>query len=237
MDIRGIPLMPSVARQIMEELFQKQQQWRRGALIREVQRLHEARGGARGKQNPVSTIKKALHDLSDDGRVHNVGYGHWRWASPERSQPPPDDVDSVSPETVDASDADDDAISVEKEIGEGLESVYVYFNPNDRELATLKNRAAWECKVGRTGVSEAIPRIVSQGGTTALSHVPVIGLVIRTQDSAALEKALHASLRLAEAEVEGSPGTEWFMTSPSQIETWYLGFERSVFALKRPEPG
>ena len=40
----GMGLMPSVARRILEELFDKQAEWKRDALIIEVQRMHAERG-------------------------------------------------------------------------------------------------------------------------------------------------------------------------------------------------
>jgi hypothetical protein len=66
---------------------------------------------------------------------------------------------------------------------------------------------------------------------TALSHMPIVGLLIKTDDSAALEKALHAALRLVEAAVPDSPGVEWFMTSPTDVEEWYNRFQHSLSAL------
>jgi T5orf172 domain len=119
-------------------------------------------------------------------------------------------------------------VVAEKTIGEGAEVVYVYFNPNDRELAQLRGRKVWECKIGRSATGSPVDRIVGQGAKTALSHPPVIGLVIRTDDSSALEKALHASLRLVEQRVPDSPGVEWFYSSPSRIESWHATYQRAV---------
>jgi hypothetical protein len=122
-------------------------------------------------------------------------------------------------------------IRPEKEIGDGNECVYLYFNPNDRELAELKGRDVWECKIGRTSNRNAIPRIFSQGIRTALSRVPTVGLVLRTDDSLALETALHSSLRMVGAEVPDAPGDEWFTTSPARVEAWYASFQNALAAI------
>ena len=90
----------------------------------------------------------------------------------------------------------------------------------------------WECKIGRTASSDVLTRIRNQGTVTALSHPPVIGLIIRTPDSAALERALHSALRLIDAGVSDIPGTEWFITSPAHIEEWFAQFETSLAKLK-----
>ena len=124
------------------------------------------------------------------------------------------------------------AIRPEKEIGNGLECVYLYFNPNDRRLAELEGRDVWECKIGRTSSRDAMQRIWGQGIRTSLSHLPTVGLVFRTDDSSALENALHSSLRLVGAEVPDSPGNEWFITSPARVEAWYESFQSTLATLR-----
>jgi len=181
---------------------------------------------------------RVLRNLKDDGLVENFSPGWWRWVDCEGNG------DSQALRQPDAQGATDDlaiesvndvaggAIRAEKEVGAGPECVYVYFNPNDRVLAELQGRDVWECKVGRTSSSDATHRILGQGTRTALSRLPVIGLVIRTEDSAALERALHSSLRLLEADVPDSPGSEWFLTSPSRIEAWYASYQSALVALQ-----
>jgi hypothetical protein len=127
-----------------------------------------------------------------------------------------------------AADEFEPTIRTEKEVGVGAECVYLYFYPNDRRLAELEGRDAWECKIGRTASGDAINRIFGQGIRTALSRLPIVGLVVRTDDSSALENALHSSLRLVGAEVPDSPGNEWFLTSPARVEAWYAVFQTSL---------
>jgi hypothetical protein len=108
----------------------------------------------------------------------------------------------------------------------------LYFNPNDRRLAELEGRDVWECKIGRTGSRDAIQRILGQGIRTALSRLPTVGLILRTEDSAVLESAMYSSLRLVSAEVTDSPGNEWFVTSPTRVEAWYASFQNALAAIE-----
>jgi len=160
--------------------------------------------------------------------VRNANYGYW-----ERSAETPADViehvpNAAPQDTLTQADQyTEEAQLAEKEIGAGAENVYVYFNPNDRKLASFEGRTVWECKVGLTR-GEVSGRIKAQGTRTALSREPVIGLIIRTDDSAALEKALHNSLRLIDALVPDRGkrvGDEWFYTSPEYIEKWFAAFQ------------
>jgi len=229
MDSTGIPLMPSVARRIIEELFKQQPQWKRDALITEVKRIHAERGGVPGSQEPASVVAKALGYLHEDGKVIKQDYGYWKSMSSDSATATPATA-ALPVSNIAAEEADDTPVA-EKEIGDGDESVYVYFNPNDRKLASHEGRTVWECKVGRTSASDVFPRIQGQGTGTALSHTPVIGLVIRTHDSVALERALHSSLRLIDARVPDSGGVEWFMTSPEHVKKWFVAFQGILAAL------
>src|SRR6266536_5214572 len=222
MESMGIPLMPSVARRIIEELFKRQRLWKRGDLINEVERIHAERGGIAGNQDRSAVVSKALGYLQEDGKVLKAGYGLWQGKSDDGADVT---ADIEPPIVLSASTQEGDMWVAEKEIGVGPESVYVYFNPNDRTLASHERRAVWECKIGRTSASEVRSRIQAQGTAAAISHEPVVGLIIRTHDCVALEKVLHSSLRLIDARVPDSVGVEWFMTSPQHIEKWFAAFQ------------
>jgi hypothetical protein len=230
---RGIELMPSVARPIIEELFERQEQWRRDDLVSEVKRVHAERRGVAGNQNPSSVVSKALGYLQEDGKVLKLAYGVWKRASTDGT----DTGSDIAETTGSMPTPEEDAPVAEKVIGVGGESVYLYFNPNDRELASHQGRTVWECKIGlSTGKSGVLARILGQGTKTALSHPPVVALEMRTHDCAALERALHLSLRLIDASVPDSPGTEWFMTSPQRVEKWFTAYQDALSHLKCEEP-
>lgn len=233
----NVPLIASVARRIIEDLFREKNQWKRAELAEAVERIHLERGGIKGKQEPAMIVKKALSALEEDGKVESPAYGYWRWVASE-SVPLTSELNEgglLPSDSTLADNKEDEEIIIERQIGEGPERVYMYYNPNDRKLAELQGRDTWECKIGQTGNEEVLARILGQGAKTALSRFPVVGLVIRTQDSAALEKALHSSLRILECEVEDGPGSEWFMTSPAYVEAWYTGFQEALLRLRGRE--
>ena len=229
----GLPFVRSIARHIIEELFKVQSQWKSSGLFERVVQLHRERGGS-SVADPSFTIRRALQDLRDEGLVITPGIGWWRWNdSLHGDDPLPEE--SATSDTVLVGQSIEELepiIKPEKELGDGLECVYLYFNPNDRRLAELECRNFWECKVGRTSSYDPNRRILGQGIRTALSRLPTIGLVLRTDDSAALESALHSSLRLIGAEVPASPGNEWFNTSPAHVEAWYINFQKALNAIE-----
>ncbi len=231
-DAVGLPFARPIVRSLTEELFRRQPQWKTGDLVNRAVQLHRERGGVTAS-DPRTAVNRVLQNLRDDGLVVSPGVGWWRWTgSSEDVNPTSEELEASSAApTGPAIDDLDPSIRPEKEVGAGRECVYLYFNPNDRRLAELERRDAWECKIGRTSGGDAIPRILSQGIRTSLSRLPTVGLVIRTDDSAALEKALHSSLRLIEAEVPDSPGVEWFITSPARVEAWHAIFENALVAI------
>lgn len=234
----SLPFVRPIIRSLAEEAFRDQPVWKSRELVDRIAHLHRQRGGA-VPPDPSLPVRRVLQDLRDEGLVIAPGHGWWRWSGdgpvPSGSRENDlDDVDAVADELI----ADlQPSIHIEKELGTGSECVYVYFNPNDRRLAELEHRDSWECKVGRTSSRDAIGRVLGQGIRTSLSRLPIIGLVLRTDDSAALESALHASLRLVGADVPDSPGNEWFMTSPTRVQAWYAGFQKSLEAIRPGSTG
>jgi hypothetical protein len=236
-DPAASPFVRPVVRQIIEGLFREQSQWKSGDLVDRVVQSHRARGGS-VVPNPNFTIRRVLQDLRNDGLVIAPGHGWWRWTGSSADGPIPEEQATDTTASVDDAINDFEPINrPDKEVGAGSECVYLYFNPNDRRLAELEGRDVWECKIGRTGSRDAIQRILGQGIRTALSPLPSVGLVLRAEDSAALESALHSSLRPVGAEVPDSPGNEWFITSPTRVEAWYESFQNSLVAIRhQPSP-
>jgi hypothetical protein len=59
-------------------------------------------------------------------------------------------------------------------------------------------------------------RVLSQAGT-ALPERPHLAIVVRTSNSIAWESALHGVLALRGLQIDDLPGSEWFLTSPSEV--------------------
>ncbi len=104
----------------------------------------------------------------------------------------------------------------EKIIGSGKGAVYLYYLPAYRTLAESRGESVWECKVGRTD-NGPVFRVRSQA-TTAIPENPEISLIIRTDAPREIETAIHAILAARGKRKETAPGTEWFITHPSEVE-------------------
>ena len=113
----------------------------------------------------------------------------------------------------------------EKTIGYGKESVYLYYYPQYRKSAESKGEEVWECKIGKTVDSEANKRIKSQ--TTGLPENPKIGLHIKTDKAREIEQIIHKILKVHGKHIDEAPGTEWFLTSPSEVEEIYKSIGES----------
>lgn len=113
----------------------------------------------------------------------------------------------------------------EKVIGKGGESVYVWYPKSEFESETLKENRTWACKIGRTK-GDVTARLIAQGSYTAFHSDPIVALVIQTENSQALEYALHSVLEYAGKRITNSRGTEWFKTNPQEVEVVYNALNR-----------
>jgi hypothetical protein len=229
----GIPLQPVNARKIVLELFNEKSQWSREDLSKEVIRRHENAGGTTGVQSPTIVVKKCLSLLRQEGRVTPVAKGIWISIDPSSKIEATGANDQSEPVVIanviadDPIDDEDEEFQTKAEqltIGQGEEAVYLYFNPNDRELAQFRGSDCWECKIGRTKHLPVDTRIFSQGIKTALSKMPVIGLVILTENCVLTERAIHTALSNLSLEAPDSPGMEWFITNPTRVADWYRSY-------------
>lgn len=101
---------------------------------------------------------------------------------------------------------------VEKVLGAGAESVYVFHYPSQGSRTV-----DFPCKIGRAGTQGAVNRIkVLQAG---MQEEPVVDLILRCDDSTYLERALHTHFRDQRLDMYG---TEWFQTTPDAVEeAWW----------------
>lgn len=112
-------------------------------------------------------------------------------------------------------------MQIDRVIGEGSESVYMYYNPNERKLAILEGFDVWECKIGFTRSTDVDIRILEQFPHTVMAKEPVVGLVIQCEDAADLERKIHKAFRTAKVATNGL-GCEWFLTNPMVVEKFWL---------------
>lgn len=204
---KGIELTPAIFSELLIQLFDGTQFSRQDA-IDAIIKYHQENGGTLNKPSYVSAFKKATQNLKDTG-IENVGYGIWKLNY---------QIDSTEV-VVSQKTSSEISVHADLEIGSGNASVYVYYYDSYRELAIIKGSRSWECKIGRTDV-DPIGRIVGQAGT-CYPELPHIALIIYCDDSSLLEKALHNILKLKNRWLENSPGKEWYITSPNEIEEIY----------------
>ncbi len=105
-----------------------------------------------------------------------------------------------------------------KTLGKGSESVYLYYYPTYKQEAKSKKQRFWKCKIGCT-TRNSNQRIKEQ--VTGLPEHPITALTIETDEAITLEKKIQDILKILGKHVTDAPGTEWFCTSPSQVESIY----------------
>jgi len=209
---KGLPLTPAIAQSLNIELLSGKC-IRRNEIIELITTTHEERGGIKSAATDVSAlIKKSLQNLTALGIASNPSYSYWRFQITEDEA----SVSEPEPAALETPYIAPPIIGAEKTIGKGSGGVYVYYLPAYQALAKSAGHDHWLCKVGRSD-RDPVLRIISQAGT-ALPERPVIALLVRTDDPSSLESAIHGILRLRLRWSPSSPGTEWFLTNPSEVE-------------------
>lgn len=209
----GLELTPAIFRELLIQFFDGKQFARQNA-IDEITTYHVQNGGILKKTSYISVFKKASQNLREMG-MKSIGYGIWRLAY-EKKEITILEYDKKQKEI---------SISADKEIGEGKQSIYVYFYNGYKKLAEIQGKNVWECKIGRTDV-DSISRVFGQAGT-CYPELPHIAIIFYCDDSMLLEKAFHTVLKVKNRWISTAPGTEWFMTSPEEIEKIYYAIVES----------
>ena len=225
-----VPLIPTVFSELILELFQGKTASRE-EIMSFVREEHLRRGGKDTEGGIVGVFKKTTRHLSKKGFIENTSRGKWTiqpGASPvatshkrsgkskRRSRETPRKPARV----------ENDKIRVEREIGEGSGSVYVFYYPSDKALAELRGDDIFRCKVGFSDV-DSVERVMAQisDAKTAILEYPVIGLIIKTEENPYfLEKHLQFGLKYQGRHVD-APAKEAFLTSPAEVEQIYRAID------------
>lgn len=213
---RGIELTPIVFAELMVLLFDGKLFSRQDAIDGVVS-YHTRHGGLAAKNSYVTAFKHGTNRFLSE-YVVNVARGMWRLNYKS------DLVEPVSISEADVVNSFENVdvlfnVPVDKQIGEGNGSVYVYYYDVYKLLAKANNSDTWACKVGMSS-GDALSRVASQVGT-AYPEVPHIGLVIKSDAARELELILHSVLKLRGRHMQDAPGKEWFLTSPDEVERIY----------------
>ena len=194
---------------------------------------HLAAGHVLGTQDTLTVTKKTLTYLQDAGYIQSDGRGNWSLnKSPGSEQLIADTFASDVPcinKQPQSPTANDGRIT----LGDGVESVYLYYFENDKELAKLKGKETWDCKIGRAGAD--VDQRISDQAKTSRSKRPVIAVVIRTDQAFYLEQVIHNSLKMVDRHIAGErghTGVEWFDTNPDLLIAWWKGYAELLSALE-----
>lgn len=106
----------------------------------------------------------------------------------------------------------------ERTIGSGRNSVYLYYYQWDRDSAESKGQSVWECKIGKAErpLQERLREQVTDPENFKL------GLHIQTDNNPAeIEKLIHDELKERGQHIKRALRTEWFLTSPNEVEEIY----------------
>lgn len=169
----------------------------------------------------VPRMKKALKMLTEQRTVIPTGaYGIWALSESTHSERLTA-LNDAEPVELDPTDDDDDSPETsiaDRVIGNGAQQVYCFYLAAYRDLATARGESEWPIKIGMTA-----GQLSSRMDThrTALPEEPLLTLVIETDYAATLEKVLHGVLTLRGKRTNGTGGTEWFTTTPQEIEAIY----------------
>lgn len=204
---RGLELTPNIFAELLVLHFDGKQ-FKRAAAIDTVIEHHKSGGGLLEKREYVSVYKKVCQNLSEYGLI-NVGYGTWRLNYKVKEVEIIQEGDSTN----------DISYDVDQVLGNGESSVYVYFYDTYKKYAESMGQSVWECKIGRTE-KDPLQRVFGQAGT-CYPELPHVALIIKCDNSIQMESALHNILKLRNQWIESAPGTEWFLTSPKEIEELY----------------
>jgi hypothetical protein len=225
----GLTLTPGVAKKIIVGLFKSEPRWTTAKLIQKVPEIHSEQGGGGGKDSVKNVINKALGYLKEDGFIHRKDYGVWEKTDEDFEAA---ELEEERPQLTAATEA---KIKVGKTLGEGPESMYVYYHDSDRKLPVVNGDPVWPCKIGESGTSDPVERVITQCGTSRHT-LPEIPLVIKSEDSEGIEKLIHRVFRLAGLWIKNEAcSDEWFKTNPQQVEACYAAINDCIVKLRPSE--
>jgi hypothetical protein len=156
----GLTLTPGVVKRIMKELIKHKPRWTTAELIKKVPAIHNEREGLAGKDSVKNVINKALGYLKENGLIVRKDYGVWEKTDGDF------DAADWEEEPLRSATVTETKIKVGKTLGEGPESIYIYYHDNDRKLALGKGDSIWQCKIGESGTSDPVERVIAQCGTS-----------------------------------------------------------------------
>ena len=205
------------ARDLILQQFRGQTRVPTWQIVSHVEKVH-CEGVGELSANEKQIVSDALGSLRARGQAENPERGYWSFLTTTEAG------ESEAPKMIEKPQRQVNTsgvknIAPERTIGSGRSSVYLYYYPQYRESAESKGKKVWQCKIGMTIHGEADGRIREQA--TGLPENPKIGLHIKTDKHKKMERIIHDILKVRGKHIEEAPGTEWFVTSPSEVAEIY----------------
>ncbi len=188
-EYKGYPLTVSISRELTLLLFEGKGVFKHSDIVRSLMDFHQQHGGdIRTIVRSRTVVGKALLSLKNDVLAINKSKGYW------------------------------EVPYVERMVGQGDSSVYVFYFSSDRENAISKGQVQWRCKIGYT-TGNPYDRVKDQVGV--VPERPRVPLVIQNIQAQTLEQHIHQTLSKKGRHVKEAQGTEWFITTPREVEDIY----------------
>lgn len=233
---KGASLSPTSAEFLIKCIYSKNTLEYRENIISNVVKKHYECGGGKIIANPTGTVKKALSDMKKKGIAQLTAVkGRWLLFPSDEIDETEENISTISIENEDEltmTESKTEICYYKENIiedqknqntiiyGEGNEYVYMYWFPTYEKHAKDNSQNIWPCKIGRTE-RDVITRINSQCGTSS-PEKPIIGIIIKTSQSARLERIFHEILKFRGKHQENAVGVEWFITSPEELLKIYF---------------
>lgn len=162
-------------------------------IAKHVHEKHVERGGLPSEKDLEDVVKSALRYLSQSGEANRISSDTWR-------------IPTLNQQI----------------FGSGKYWVYLYYFSADKKKAKSdstspyddENDLFWPCKIGKTD-KDPENRVKAQ--TSGVPVPPHIGLLLRTDEHVALEKAIHGILTVRGRHLKKLQGKEWFLTNPKEV--------------------
>jgi hypothetical protein len=162
-----VPAWPTIVREFILEILQFGEPLKRAELVARVRRLAPKRGFVLEAAAAIPAVKKALSVLADEHRVIRPRTGYWKIqdnaanadggriaelrVAADLLHSTSNEEESSQPEPNDSA-ADNRLLQarliVERQIGEGPESVYVYYHDAHADLARLHGQSVGNARSG-----------------------------------------------------------------------------------------
>ena len=184
---KGKPLTQSIAEKIISEVHTLGSSIT--VIAKHVRKTHAEKGGLPAEADLKVVVEKALQNLSWSGHTNKVSSDTWR-------------ISCLNQQI----------------FGSGKHWIYLYYFDAEKKKAKSDSLSPyndekvlfWPCKIGKTD-KEPEARVKAQ--TSGVLVPPHIGLLFRTDEHSALEKAIHGILTVRGRHLKN----EWFLTNPTEV--------------------